>query len=159
MANLPPCRILDTMSPATSHRAPRASRTKTFLIIGFVVAALAALATVITLNVRQNAEQAKAEGPHEITYSVSGTGNVDITYSTDTGKNVTQTVKAPWTKTVTHTGLINGWNVTARPAKGNDLKIGCSIKVDGKMSTVKMGPDSGGNYVCASTPESEIGTP
>ena len=146
------------MTPATSHRAPRKSHTKTFLIIGFLLAAVAALATAITLNVRQNADQAKAEGPHEIIYSVSGTGNVEITYSTDTGKNVTQTVKAPWTKTVTHTGLINGWDVTARNAPGFDVKIGCSIKVDGKMSTVKGAPDKDGNYVCAYTPEQEIGT-
>ena len=76
---------------------------------------------------------------HTVVYSVTGTGQAnDITYATlqegtgQSGEAQLTNVSLPWSKTITASGLITAFDVTATVGEGGGT-ITCSIVEDGKQ--------------------------
>lgn len=80
-----------------------------------------------------------AHKTHTIVYSVTGSGQTsDITYNTfqegsgQTGMTQDNDVALPWTKTVTASGLLTDFDVSATVGL-NGGTVTCSISEDGKQ--------------------------
>jgi hypothetical protein len=97
---------------------------------------------------------------HTVVYSVAGTGQAtEITYSTlqegngQNGEAQLTNVNLPWTKTITASGLITVFDVTAT-AGANGGSLSCTITEDGRViaHNSASGPFASANCNSAGNP-------
>lgn len=96
-----------------------------------------------------------AKANHTVVYSVTGTGQASITYATlqqgsgQNGESQVTNVPLPWTKTITVSGLITAFSVTANagPSGGS---VTCTISEDGNQLSTNTASGAFATTSCSS---------
>lgn len=85
-------------------------------------------------------------GPHQVRYSVQGSGEAMITFSQGTGGTKSETVSLPWSTDLTVDSESFGLSVIVFGTGGSTDVEGCSIQIDGKVEEENKG--TGNTVVC-----------
>ena len=128
--------------PAGPNQYPAGPKKPVYKRVWFwllVVLALGIGGCVTIVSVASVAVDHAAHINHTVVYTVSGTGSASsITYSTfqegngQNGENQLTDVSLPWSKTITASGLLTAFDVTAAVGAGGG-SLTCTITEDGKQ--------------------------
>lgn len=141
MTNPPAPQPYPTMPP--SYQLPPGYEIKKkkrfYKRVWFWLLAIMLVVIIIVITAIASAAHDATSKPHDVVYTIGGTGKADITYSSidGSGKQVSQSaegVQIPWSKSFTIKGDFSGFDVTASSVSlDKSVTLTCEITVDGKV--------------------------